>query len=131
MLKDEEWQCPAQMYLHEGGYYDNEDGLTKLIDQNFMEQAPKALDKMILGDNMPEEVRQYFILKAQMDAAEQRRITATKERDDLNSKMKKIVDRVTQTGPPIVARMPNGDAYVFHQDYTNEPVVEQVQVVNL
>lgn len=80
---------------------------------------------------VPEDVRQYFSLLSRRDQAKQRMETAVKEVDDYNEALHKVVSKVTQTGSPIVARMPNGETYVMYRDSQDEPTVEKVNVVNL
>ena len=79
---------------------------------------------------MPEDVRRYFSLHSRMMQAQQRIDAETKAKDDHKAEMDKIALKVTQTGSPIVAMMPNGDTYVMFND-GNGPTVEKVNVVTL
>lgn len=79
---------------------------------------------------MPEDVRRYFSLHSRVQQAEQRIQAETKAKEDLEEEMYKLRGKITQTGAPIVAKMPNGDTYVLYQD-DGEPTVEKVNVVNL
>lgn len=79
---------------------------------------------------MPEDVRRYFSLVSRRDQAEQQVKAATKAWDDFSGQAQDMLGKVTQTGGPIVARMPNGDTYVMYQD-DGTPTVEKVQVINL
>jgi uncharacterized secreted protein with C-terminal beta-propeller domain len=80
---------------------------------------------------MPEDVRRYFSLLSKSEQEEQRIIASTKAKETYQDEMDKIASKVTQTGGPIVARMPNGDTYVMHSHPDYGPTVEKVQVINL
>jgi hypothetical protein len=80
---------------------------------------------------MPEDVRRYFSLFSRA-AQEQQKIDAcVKAKNTYESEMFGLLSKVTQTGTPIVAQMPNGDTYIMYQDGRVGPTVEKVQVVNL
>lgn len=79
---------------------------------------------------MPEDVRQLFSYFNRVESAKQRITAIEKERDDFQSKVDKLKEVITQTGSPIVAKMPNGDTYVLYRDDTG-PTVEKVNVINL
>jgi hypothetical protein len=80
---------------------------------------------------MPEDVRRYFSLLSRSQQEDQKIQACSKAKEAYGDEMDKIRTKITQTGTPIVAQMPNGDTWVMYRDSQDEPCVEKVQVVNL
>lgn len=115
----------------EFGHPSGLDRIVEQIDKNLGIQGVKYLDKLFLGATMPEDVRELFGYINRAETAQQKVKANEAERATFQDKANTLLAKITETGDPIVARMPNGDHYILFQDRYDGPKVEKVNVVNL